>query len=195
VNNWVNGRAEPQGRNLECIAEYFGVSVEKLTPMLRKPPPRVDRNVRVLPGGRAGRRMTTEQVLAIKIRGRAPADTQRWTAAEEEDRVVYVSPDLLPGLRAHDLIAVEVSGDCLVARRIMSGDIVICERVTDAAAVPQGCVVLVRVEDDIALKVWYWAGRNRAELRDGDDNIITALDADDDFEVMGIARARIGPVA
>lgn len=188
VNNWVGDKHSPDKRYWADIARLLGVERDEIKSRIAaektaKP------NVRGKPKGvRAAQRRQEVQLFP-----RVPASRPTWIAMESERRMIELPESWLRDVRA-PAMAVEVNGDCLTARGILDGDLVICEPVLDPKAVPQGKVVLVRVEDEYTLKVLVWVSEEHAELRDGTGAVISTLSEEVDFEVLGVARKRWGDV-
>lgn len=121
----------------------------------------------------------TDMVQAVAVIGRVPADAMRWSAMEEE-MVVEIARARLGNARTP--IGLVVSGDCLKALGIFSGDIVICDR-AEGRAPQHRQLVVVRVGEEVTLKRWVEAD-GRVELRDGDENVVKVLEPHDDVEVL-----------
>ena len=102
-----------------------------------------------------------------------------------------VSREVLGTRSPQSVFAVEVSGECLAARKIHSGDTVFCQRMTRQPR--NGEVAVIRLHDEVTMKVWHRDG-NTITLRDGDGRIVRTLSTLDDFEVEGIAFYRQGPL-
>ena len=187
VSNWLGGGNLPLRRVLPDIARVLQIDLSELTERYEG-----EKQLRGETSAPKGVRPAVERI-EIPLLARVPASRLTWINAESERRMIELPASWLTDVRA-PAMAVEVNGNCLAARGIYDGDIVICETVTDTNALPQGRVVLVRIEDEYTLKVWYWIGDDRAELRDGAGVVIATLSAGVDFEVKGIARKRFGNV-
>lgn len=119
--------------------------------------------------------------IPVRLVGRVPADSIRWTATDFEEQYVRVLEDDLTGAR--NPFALEVTGDCLKSLGILDGDIVICDRDPDRKP-RDGETVVVRFHDEVTLKVWFAVGDD-IELRDGDGNVIHRLSLFDDYVIEG----------
>lgn len=123
--------------------------------------------------------------IRIPLVGRIPADAIRWTAVEEGIEVpsVGVAPEDIQGARSP--FALEVTGDCMRAVGIYSGDIVILDR-PDGRPPRDGQIVAVRVgEDEYTLKRWCVTADGAVELRDGDGRVVYRLTPNTHVEVLG----------
>lgn len=182
ISNWVTNDSLPTRRNATDLARVLEEDADDITERV----------------GQARRRRAPErakggQQTQIIVRGRVPASTTVWIDYEGHGRVIDVPKAWVRESRS-ELFAVEVFGECLAERKIHDGDIVICEAVTDPSVVMQGRIVLVRVGDEYTLKVWHWVGHDRAELRDSYGVVVVSLSGRDDFEILGIARRRLGDI-
>lgn len=122
------------------------------------------------------------KLVEIPFYGLVPADTKRYTAAIERDEMRHVPEPYIQGVR--EPFALQVSGDCLAALEIFSGDIVVCERY-QGQPITDGKVVAVRFGDELTLKRWFSTSEG-AELRDGNGTIIDQLNASSHFTIEGI---------
>lgn len=124
--------------------------------------------------------------------GKVPADSVRWVAFEQKGASVEVFQSWIDQARS-PLFAVVVSGDCLRGCNppIGDGDVVVCESRDDRRSVRNGTIVLLRVEAEYSLKVWFQLGP-RIELRDGDGAVVHTLATSDDYEILGTFFDRFG---
>jgi transcriptional regulator with XRE-family HTH domain len=130
--------------------------------------------------------------IEVRYRGVVPADSVRWVATEAEERTLRVSRRLVGSRAAERLFAVAISGECLAALKIHDGDVVYCERIERLPR--DGEIALVRLADEVTLKVWWRVGAG-VELRDGDGQVVKTLSGVDEFTVEGVAVAREGRLA
>lgn len=126
----------------------------------------------------------------IPLRGRVPADSIRWVELEQRGQSVEIPRSWVDRARS-PLFAVQISGDCLLGRRIGDGDVVVCERYEGERQIRNETIVLIRMGNEYTCKVWRRAGLS-TELRDGDDNVVAVLAPGDDYEVLGTYFGHFG---
>jgi len=205
VSRWINGSRIPTPEKCADLADALGLAPEyvlwKAGHLEQLPAPPADYDAvrevgelrRMLDAG--VRRVeeayaSTDMMLRIRVVGIVPADSVRWTSVGNERRAVRIPREWVAGAKL-PLIAVEVSGDCLLSRGIADGDTVICERPTNPQNATNGDVVIVRVGDEYAMKVWHRTG-DHIELRTGDGDVVHRLSIVDDYEVIGVYLLRVG---
>lgn len=123
----------------------------------------------------------------IELRGRVPADSIRWTEMNARGQSVEI-PQAWADAARSPLFAITVTGDCLARLGVVDGDVVVCETHTDVQ-VKAGTIVLVRVDNEYALKAYHRVGPV-VELRDGDGNVVRTLSQADDYTILGTYFAR-----
>ena len=205
VTRWLNGDRRPSTEKCRDLAEVLRWPPEYVlwkAGHLERPPRdpatyEAEREViemrRMLDAG--VRRVeqayaSSEAMTRVRLVGIVPADSVRWTRVGDEHRAVRVPREWVADAR-HPLMAVEVSGDCLLSRGIADGDIVICEQPAHPQTATNGDVVVVRVGDEYALKIWHRDG-DHIELRTGEGAVAFRLSILDDYEVIGIYLLRAG---
>lgn len=122
--------------------------------------------------------------LAVPYYGPVPADAVRWVGAEEEGDTVRVLAEWIGTRSPRDVFVVTASGDCLRERGILSGNYVLMERPRGKQPA-NGEIVLVRIGDEYALKIWQRNG-DWIELHTADGKPVTRLSIFDEFELVGI---------
>ena len=130
--------------------------------------------------------------VAVRFRGRVPADTKRWTQLERGNETMRVLPEWIGTRALSDCFVVQVSGECLASLKIHDGDYVLMEHIRVEPA--NGMIVLARIGDEYSLKRFYRIG-DVIELRDGEDRVIhrgTVNDADK-MDLLGSFIRRWGP--
>lgn len=176
IENGLNIPAVPV---LEQLASALGVTREDLLDPTRRVTPSAEEQAA------AFWKETVERVrgFAIPYYGSVPADSMRFTAASEREEFVHVPGQWIQGVR--DPFALTVSGNCLEALDIHSGDIVVCTPHHEHP-LHDGTLVVVRVGDDVTLKQWF-AVDGGIELRDGNGQIVERLSRASEAIVEGIA--------
>lgn len=177
----------PPLRRLEKFAEVLEIDIVNLI--------HPERPVGPSPQEEASRMLTriVNAAIDIPIRflGTVPADSVRWTMWEEGEVTVDVPRQWLRGHDPERLFAVQLSGDCLARLGYLSGDYVLCVSAT-AETVRNGQLVVVRIGDEVTMKLWHRDG-DRIELRDGEGRVIWQGEAPQGLEIKGVAIASWRP--
>lgn len=118
----------------------------------------------------------------MNVIGRVPADSLRWAEWENEERTVPVPREWLGARSESDFVVLEVSGDCMVGRKIHSGMLVLCRKLNGAHP-KDDAIVVVRVGSDVTLKVWREDG-DGARLEDGHGQTVARVRPGDDVDVI-----------
>lgn len=163
VGNWETDVQPPNDDNLDALAALWRLPVEEVRVRAGKAPTREG-------GLRRAKRPDLGPEVGVKVYSRIPADAVRWMQPEGDFEPVQVPVGWLRGRSLRDVFAVEVSGDCLLSLKIMDGDVLLCEWKRDRNPI-DGDLVIVRIEDEVTCKLWYWVGA-QIELRDGYGNVV-----------------------
>jgi SOS-response transcriptional repressor LexA len=180
VGMWATDVQPPSEDNMHEIARVFGIRVEEVRARANRPARREGEVLRRLPGQpRSGPQ------IAWPVIGRIPADAVRWMQQDGELEPVQVPLDWIRGRSLRDVFAVEVAGNCLISHQIASGDVILCEWRGSRQPV-NGDLVIVRIEDEVTCKLWYWVDGN-IELRDGFDEVVWSGPPSGNVHVEGYA--------
>lgn len=204
VSGWVSAGKLPRARARRELAKALRVSLEELERHL--PADESTHGVMTVhspTGVRAEMRVSKESLwqrleqeirletgVSIPLIGVVPADAVRWTLVEQDDQTVSIPAEWANSV-AGPLVAVLVSGDCLLSHGVVDGDHVVLERITDRREVHDADVVLVRIGDEYTLKRWF-VRDGVIILKDGNDTEVRTITDTDDLEVIGVARFRFG---
>lgn len=123
----------------------------------------------------------------MRVIGRVPADALRWAEWENEERTVPIAAEWLGSRPASEFFVLQVSGDCLVPRKIHDGMLVLCRRLNGERP-KNDRVVVVRIRDEYTLKVWREDGSG-VWLEDGHGQTVARLDTEDDVAVIAVVTA------
>lgn len=205
VQKWVRGERIPEERACILMAELFGVDPDEVLERVGRAPlgqPIQPTDTQVLTDPHSSGHDDFRQDVAnllkahgveiggtawMRVIGRVPADTLRWAEWENEDRTVPISADWLGSRPASEFFVLEVSGDCLVPRKIHDGMLVLCRRLNGERP-KNDRVVVVRIRDEYTLKVWREDG-NHVWLEDGHGQIVARLDTAEDVAVIAVVTA------
>lgn len=204
VSNWVTGRQMPDETNCDRIAAVLDIHRNEVRGRAGRHLVTVDSPAPTQTTATDTQLLTTghasvddaisliEQLKAhvaqiggtafMNVIGRVPADSLRWAEWENEERTVPVPREWLGARSESDFVVLEVSGDCMVGRKIHSGMLVLCRKLNGAHP-KDDAIVVVRVGSDVTLKVWREDG-GAARLEDGHGQTVARVRPGDDVDVI-----------
>lgn len=123
------------------------------------------------------------ETVLVPVLGRVPADYARWTA--EPISGEFTKREYTEALSSPAFVV--ASGDCLEARGIFDGTLVLID--CDAFPSKPGDVVVMRIGDEVTMKEWYPA-ENGVILRPTNPKYppIFVHEDQEDVELVGVAR-------